>query len=632
MKPVITLSARSQEASSPARSYRALARFLWRDPYLLSAFLFVALIACYQAVIHLLRVPWIHSANDWLLAVLAWPELFGVVLLSWWLSRTRRPGALSWWLLSAALLCYTISQMIWLVGDEIFSDLNHPFPWWSDLFFLLQAPFWYLALLLLPSARPFVHPRLARLRVFLDSLLLMLAATLLSWYFVFVPLSLQSGQSVVGKVTALTYAVVDLGILFILIVLFLGARRSLVAHAVLGLLIVAVILVMIGDLWYAVLNQAQHHASNDPPDIFWMLGYLLVPLAGLVQFRLTRRTPVPHGGRSAARPLHWEDALECLRFFSPFMVALLASVVLMVRAIQAPNVGGTPFLSWLVSLGLLALVITRQGVVYLDNARLRRERDEANMKERAASEAARQMEAFLGIACHELKTPLTTLTLHHQLIERRLRSAQTRKKLQAGEAPELLLQLGERHAVAQTQLARLNLLVNDLLDVTQIQEGQLKIRRAPADLTAVVSAAVEEQRQLAPERMICLHLPAEEAVSVSADASRVGQVVTNYLTNALKYSPEEYSVEAGVQTRDQQGYVWVRDQGPEIPLAEQARVWERFYRVPGIEIQSGSGIGLGLGLYISRTIIEHHHGQVGVQSLPGQGTTFWFSLPLLLLD
>ena len=71
----------------------------------------------------------------------------------------------------------------------------------------------------------------------------------------------------------------------------------------------------------------------------------------------------------------------------------------------------------------------------------------------------------------------------------------------------------------------------------------------------------------------------------------------------------------------------MQDHGPGIPLAEQEHVWERFHRVPGVEVCSGSGVGLGLGLYISRAIIEYHHGQVGVESLPGAGATFWFAPP-----
>jgi signal transduction histidine kinase len=74
----------------------------------------------------------------------------------------------------------------------------------------------------------------------------------------------------------------------------------------------------------------------------------------------------------------------------------------------------------------------------------------------------------------------------------------------------------------------------------------------------------------------------------------------------------------------------VRDHGPGLAPEEQERIWERFYRVEGIEVQSGTGVGLGLGLHISRIIIELHHGQVGVQSVPGQGSTFWFTLPLMI--
>jgi K+-sensing histidine kinase KdpD len=103
---------------------------------------------------------------------------------------------------------------------------------------------------------------------------------------------------------------------------------------------------------------------------------------------------------------------------------------------------------------------------------------------------------------------------------------------------------------------------------------------------------------------------------------------TNYLTNALKYSPADRPVAVGITVSDREARVWVRDEGSGLPAEEQTQIWERFHRAREIVVQSGSGIGLGLGLYICRTIIERHQGRVGVESAPGRGSTFWFTVPL----
>jgi signal transduction histidine kinase len=237
------------------------------------------------------------------------------------------------------------------------------------------------------------------------------------------------------------------------------------------------------------------------------------------------------------------------------------------------------------------------------------------------------MDTFLGIASHELKTPLTTLKLGLQLTEHRLRAVTRRlAATKAGEEAPLERCL-EQLVLTMRQMQRLELLVNDLTDVSRIEAGKLELRLEEADLAAIVHQAVEAQRQAAPERPIRFPCPAEESVPVVADPWRIEQVVTNYLTNALKYAPPDRPVEVGVQTMPQHARVWVRDEGPGLPPEEQERVWERFHRVTGIEVQSGTGVGLGLGLHICRTIIERHQGQVGVESTPGVGSTFWFTLP-----
>jgi signal transduction histidine kinase len=179
------------------------------------------------------------------------------------------------------------------------------------------------------------------------------------------------------------------------------------------------------------------------------------------------------------------------------------------------------------------------------------------------------------------------------------------------------------------QTTRLTRLVDDVLDISRIQAGRLEIRRVRCELGALVREVVQIVQEGASDRVIALAPLPLEPVWVEADPARLAQVVENYLTNALKYAPAERPVRVGLERDEGHARVWVQDQGVGIEAAEQAHIWERFYRVEGVRHQAGSGIGLGLGLYISRTIVERQGGAVGVASSPGHGSTFWFTLPLV---
>jgi signal transduction histidine kinase len=293
---------------------------------------------------------------------------------------------------------------------------------------------------------------------------------------------------------------------------------------------------------------------------------------------------------------------------------------------------------------LCALVIERE--------RLQAAREQAQARELALREANFRMDEFLSIASHELRTPLTTIRANVQLIERRLRtlllaaeaaSADDTRQAAHVATGTLETELTQRLASLQLllkrtekQTLRLDRLVGDLLDVSRIQAGNLDLRLEPCDLARVVREAVEEQRASWPERGLTLDLLAGP-IAVLADADRIGQVVSNYLTNALKYSPAKEPVAVMVRVehaRSKRGQsrvrVRVHDHGPGLLADEQARIWERFHRAPGITLQSGSGVGLGLGLYIAKTIVEGHGGTVGVESAPEAGSTFWFTLPLAM--
>jgi signal transduction histidine kinase len=581
---------------------------LWRDPLLRIAFLVVGLLLAYQLAVTLLQFPWERPATDWLRAVLAWPALLGVVLLSIWCTRTGQRVARSWWLMSGALLCYTLARNLWTVEDQFVFPYHVPFPSLPDLFFLLQYPFFFLALLLAPR----VHPRIQRARVVLDACLLMGAAFALSWFFLLAPIYMNSRESLPGKLVNLSYPVGDLTVLFGLTMIWLQARQSWVERVVVAFLIASIVCLVVADSWVAsLLLNTSSYQTGSPPDLFWLAFYLLVPLAGLVRFRVAQQAPA--GASQPPTNLRWKDFLASLRFISPIAAVLLACVVLILQV----ELGGTSVLPrpvpLLIVLGLLVLALVRQAFTVADSERVRREREEGLREARA------QMEAFLGVAGHELKNPLACMKLCLQVVEQRIQ----RKAGAVPEAERLLQPLAQ----AERQEERLDRLVDDLLDVSRVQKGKLDLHLAPTDLAAIVREVVEELRQVYPERTLLLVFREDLRVPVLADAYRLGQVVTNYLTNALKYSAADRSVAVDLAAEAQEARVEVRDEGPGIPAREQERIWEPYYRVGGIEVQSGTGVGLGLGLPICRAIIERHQGQVGVKSAPGQGSTFWFSLP-----
>ncbi len=276
----------------------------------------------------------------------------------------------------------------------------------------------------------------------------------------------------------------------------------------------------------------------------------------------------------------------------------------------------------------LAEAVSKLAGLVLERERLLQERAEAHANELALLEANRRMDEFLSIASHELRTPLTTINGNIQLAKRRVKTLSRLDDANGdlAEKTELIYELLNR---AERQVRVQNRLVGDLLDVSRIQANRLELHMDTCDLLKIVHETLEDQRAAAPSRAILLDDAAGQAnIPIIADSDRVGQVITNLLTNALKYSASDRPVEVRLELLDDVARIAVRDEGPGIPEQEQEKVWQRFYRVPGINVQSGSGVGLGLGLHICRTIVERHNGQVGVQSTPGAGSTFWFTLPI----
>ena len=261
------------------------------------------------------------------------------------------------------------------------------------------------------------------------------------------------------------------------------------------------------------------------------------------------------------------------------------------------------------------------------------DRTDWKQAEREAKAALEAREQFLTLAAHELRSPLTALTGSIQLARRRLNhppAAQQELTSEASaaamqetlQAMNELLERAERHAKGLHRLS------SEILNFVRLEETiQQPLRLEPVDLTALVQSMGEEQEALWPGRTLLMTLP-EEPIIVLADTEQIEQALTNYLNNAFKFSASPQPVTLILRVEQGQARVDVCDEGPDIAPEEQARIWERFYRAPGIQHQSGSSRGLGLGLAICKAIIEQHSGQVGVKSAPSQDTTFWFTLPL----
>jgi PAS domain S-box-containing protein len=221
---------------------------------------------------------------------------------------------------------------------------------------------------------------------------------------------------------------------------------------------------------------------------------------------------------------------------------------------------------------------------------------------------------FLAAISHELRTPLVPLKGYLSLFA----SGQMSAGPEAGESFDTML----RHA------DRLEHLISDLLDASQMDGGQSVIRREEFDLVEVVAeVAAESERELGAR---VVFEPSGDPVCVFADGLRVKQVLLNLVSNAIKFSPPDCPIRIEASADDGMSVVSVTDMGSGISVAEQARIFDRFYRVDNGSTRVTGGVGLGL--YIAKQLVESMSGRLWVRSEPGCGSTFHFSLPLVRHD
>lgn len=212
---------------------------------------------------------------------------------------------------------------------------------------------------------------------------------------------------------------------------------------------------------------------------------------------------------------------------------------------------------------------------------------------------------FIALASHELKTPLTSLKGYLQLLERLNTSERTGAFIQK----------------TLNQVEKLNNLIEDLLDMTRLETGKLDFNLAPYDLKEVLEEIIYTYNYSSISHKID-HDLGVNPVMLHGDKHRIEQVITNLISNAIKYSPHADRIDLNLEDRENSVCVRVRDYGIGLSQADQKNLFERFYRA-----SNSKGInGLGIGLYISRQIIERHNGSIGVNSRCGEGSEFYISL------
>lgn len=255
----------------------------------------------------------------------------------------------------------------------------------------------------------------------------------------------------------------------------------------------------------------------------------------------------------------------------------------------------------------LQLFMGVTSITFLIFSSVMKERDQ-RMKESVQAVAVRNN--FINIASHELKTPITSLKLNAELIQEKLIP---KKSFEA---------ISESVSQMNRQIDKMIVLIDDLLNISRIQSGKLGMRKEEFEIQKLVQEIIQEIQRSSPKHTIT----AEGRVSkkVFADRDRIGQVLTNFLTNAIKYSPSSNAVRVILSDEGDRVRVIVQDYGIGIPPEHLERIFDQFFRG---NVDKKVFPGLGIGLYISKEIIEGHDGKIDVKSALGKGSEFSFTLP-----
>lgn len=230
--------------------------------------------------------------------------------------------------------------------------------------------------------------------------------------------------------------------------------------------------------------------------------------------------------------------------------------------------------------------------------------------------AQRMKDEFVSIVSHELRTPLTSIRGSLGLLE-------------GGVAGELSTKGRELVRIARSNTDRLVRLINDILDLDKMEAGRVTLQREPLDVDELVDEVVGQMQGYAQQAAVSLVVVQRAGPScppLHGDHDRLVQVLTNLLSNAIKFSPEGEQVQVRVTPREGRARLSVTDHGPGIAPSDIPKLFQKFHQLDASDARARGGSGLGL--VIAKSLVEAHHGRIGVDSQLDRGSTFYFDIPL----
>lgn len=222
--------------------------------------------------------------------------------------------------------------------------------------------------------------------------------------------------------------------------------------------------------------------------------------------------------------------------------------------------------------------------------------------------AIQQKDDFISVASHELRTPVTSLKASLQLLDK------IKDRPDNSLVPKLIGQ-------ANKSMNKMSVLIEDLLNATKMAEGQLHLRKTLIPVLDLINDCCQDIREGSAFK---ISVEGDLDARVFADADKLEQVIVNFVSNATKYAPDSKEIRIAIKRNKQVTRISVIDKGPGVPMEKLPHLFDRYYRVDSSGVQYS---GLGLGLYICSQIIKKHGGEIGADSVLGEGSTFWFTIP-----